>query len=168
MSVSNISSTHCFKKDQLKGKLHSKIIIADLVGSVGRLRTKWFRLIMNISNRSRDLAWLRGGTTDGTNTHTCHFCTVCLTGFPFEFQSWTFTIGFYEKKSIKSELMIFECSFPLKQKKLFLPPIIIGSAEALPILCMRCVRWERERERERERDTEREREIGGSDITISR
>ena len=32
---------------------------------------------------------------------------------------------------------------------------IIGSAEALPILC---VRWERERERERERDTQRERE----------
>ena len=32
---------------------------------------------------------------------------------------------------------------------------IIGSAEALPILCVRCARWERERERER--DTERER-----------
>ena len=28
---------------------------------------------------------------------------------------------------------------------------IIGSAEALPILCVRCFRWERERERERER-----------------
>ena len=42
--------------------------------------------------------------------------------------------------------------------------VIIGSAEALPILCVRCARWERERERERyrererERDTERERE----------
>ena len=37
--------------------------------------------------------------------------------------------------------------------------IIIGSAEALPILCVRCARRERERERERERDTEeRERE----------
>ena len=36
---------------------------------------------------------------------------------------------------------------------------IIGSAEALPILCARCARWESwERERERERDTERERE----------
>ena len=33
--------------------------------------------------------------------------------------------------------------------------IIIGSAEALPILCVRYFRWERERERER--DTERER-----------
>ena len=53
---------------------------------------------------------------------------------------------------------------------------IIGSAEALPILCVRCARCERERERERERDTEREREIqrererererDGSDVTL--
>ena len=37
---------------------------------------------------------------------------------------------------------------------------ILGSAEALPILCVRCARRERERyrERERERETERERE----------
>ena len=34
---------------------------------------------------------------------------------------------------------------------------IIRSAEAFPILCVRCARWERERERERERD--------GSDVT---
>ena len=32
--------------------------------------------------------------------------------------------------------------------------IIIGSAEALPILCVRYFRWERERERYRERETE--------------
>ena len=37
---------------------------------------------------------------------------------------------------------------------------IIGSAEALPILCVRYFRWERERERER--DTDRD----GSDVTI--
>ena len=39
---------------------------------------------------------------------------------------------------------------------------IIGSAEALPILCVRCARWERERyrkERERERERERETEV---------
>ena len=42
------------------------------------------------------------------------------------------------------------------------PPCIIGSAEALPILCVRYIRWERERER----DTEREREKDGSDVTI--
>ena len=35
--------------------------------------------------------------------------------------------------------------------------LIIGSAEALPILCVRYFRWEREREREREIQTERER-----------
>ena len=37
-------------------------------------------------------------------------------------------------------------------------PPIIGSAEALPILCVRYFRWEREREREREIQTDRERE----------
>ena len=48
----------------------------------------------------------------------------------------------------------------------------IGSAEALPILCVRCVRWGREREGggERERESEweryREREIDGSDVTL--
>ena len=42
--------------------------------------------------------------------------------------------------------------------------IIIGSAEALPILCMRCARWEREIQRERERERERERD--GSDVTL--
>ena len=44
--------------------------------------------------------------------------------------------------------------------------IIIGSAEALPILCVRYIRWERERERERDTEREREREKDGSDVTI--
>ena len=35
---------------------------------------------------------------------------------------------------------------------------IIGSAEALPLLCVSCALWEREREREREIQRERERE----------
>ena len=43
-----------------------------------------------------------------------------------------------------------------------LPTVIIASAKALAILCVRCVTWarekERERERERERETERQRE----------
>ena len=43
------------------------------------------------------------------------FLTVCLTVFPFEFRPRTFTIGFYGKKSFISELMILECSFPLRQ-----------------------------------------------------
>ena len=43
---------------------------------------------------------------------------------------------------------------------------IIGSAEALPILCLRYIRWERERERERDTEREREREKDGSDVTI--
>ena len=36
---------------------------------------------------------------------------------------------------------------------------IIGSAEALPILCVRYIRWEREREREIYRERERETEV---------
>ena len=43
---------------------------------VGFLRqaayTNWFRLIMKVSNCSRDLAWRRGGTTDFANAHTCY------------------------------------------------------------------------------------------------
>ena len=46
--------------------------------------------------------------------------------------------------------------------RLSLSLCIIGSAEALPILCVRYFRWERERERYRER----EREKDGSDVTI--
>ena len=36
---------------------------------------------------------------------------------------------------------------------------IIGSAEALPLLCVRFFRWERERERDTERERERETEV---------
>ena len=43
-----------------------------------------------------------------------NFFAVCLTVISFEFRPLTFTIGFYENKSIRSELMILECSFPLK------------------------------------------------------
>ena len=46
------------------------------------------------------------------------------------------------------------------------PSIIIGSTEALPILCVRYARWERERDTERERERERKREIDGSDVII--
>ena len=44
--------------------------------------------------------------------------------------------------------------FPLFDACLF---CIIGSAEALPILCVRYFRWEREREKDTDRQTERER-----------
>ena len=40
----------------------------------------------------------------------------------------------------------------------------MGSAEALPILCVRYFRWERERDTEREGERERDRD--GSDVTI--
>ena len=73
------------------------------------------------SGRSRELL------TPGTMTHAGRaasspeifrpFLTVCLTVFPFEFRPRTFTIGFYEKKSFISELMILECSFPLRYRK---------------------------------------------------
>ena len=39
--------------------------------------------------------------------------------------------------------------------QIVLQTFIIGSAEALPILCVRYIRWERERDTERERERER-------------
>ena len=81
----------------------------------------------------------------------------------------------------------YTSSSPKGREADYLPPLhIIGSAEALPILCVRYFRWERERERycawgtfgererereiqterERERERERETERDGSDVTI--
>ena len=74
--------------------------------------TKWFRLITNIWNCSRDLAWLQGGTTDVTNTRTNHFFRCLFTVLLLKIRPWTFTIGFYGKESVKA-LMVLECSFPL-------------------------------------------------------
>ena len=51
------------------------------------------------------------------------FSAVCLTVFPFEFRPRTFTIGFYGKNSIISELMILECSFPLKEGRKSVPAL---------------------------------------------
>ena len=45
---------------------------------------------------------------------------VCLTVFVFEFLSRTFTIGLDRKKSIRSERMILECSFPLRYNQCYL------------------------------------------------
>ena len=84
------------------------------VSIMSSLDAGWFRLITNILIQSRDLAsevapvWHH----DVTNARTCQFFAVCLTFFPFEFRPRTFTIGFYGKNSIISELMILECSFP--------------------------------------------------------
>ena len=51
---------------------------------------------------------------DVTNARTCQFSAVCLTVFLFEFRPRTFTIGFYGKNSIISELMIFGVQFSFK------------------------------------------------------
>ena len=69
---------------------------------------------MNISNRSRDRAQKRGGTTASQMFAHAIFFAVCLTIVQFEFRPRTFTIGLNGKKSIRSELMILECSFSLK------------------------------------------------------
>ena len=57
-----------------------------------------------------------------------------------------------------------ECFIGIRILTVFIILDIIGSAEALPILCVRYIRWERERDTERER--EREREKDGSDVPI--
>ena len=78
----------------------------------GWSRISWFSRVT--------LPWLRGGTSVAPWRHKCShvpvFFAVCLTAFPFEFRPRTFTIGFYGKNSIISELMILECSFPLSPK----------------------------------------------------
>ena len=88
------------------------------VSIVSSLDAGWFRLITNILIQSRDLAmiarWHQCGTMTSQMLARASFSAVCLTVFPLEFQPRTFTIGFYGKQSIISELMILECSFPLK------------------------------------------------------
>ena len=59
------------------------------------------------------LAWLRGGTTDVTNARTCHFFSLSV----WSSSRWNSTSDLQHqilrKKSIRSELMTLECSFPL-------------------------------------------------------
>ena len=89
------------------------------VSIMSSLDTGWFRLITNILIQSRDLAmiarWHQCGTMTSQMLARASFSAICLTVFPFEFRPRTFTIGFYRKKSFISELMILECSFPLKE-----------------------------------------------------
>ena len=87
------------------------------VSIMSSLDAGWFRLITNILIQSCDLAmiarWHQCGTMTSQILVRASFSAVCLTVFPFEFRPRTFTIGFYGKNSIISELMILECSFPL-------------------------------------------------------
>ena len=86
------------------------------VSIMSSLDTDWFRLITNILIQSHDLAmiarWHQCGTMTSQMLARASFSAVYLTFFPFEFRPRTYTIGFYGKKSIISELMILECSFP--------------------------------------------------------
>ena len=90
--------------------------------SLSSLDAGWFRLITNILIQSRDLAmiarWHQCGTMTSHMLARASLSAVCLTVFPFEFSPRTFTIGFYGKNSIISELMILKCSFPLIGLKL--------------------------------------------------
>ena len=86
------------------------------VSIMSSLDAGWFRLITNILIQWRDLAMIAGWHQCGTMTSQmlarASFSAVCLTVFPFKFRARTFTIGFYGKNSIISELMILECIFP--------------------------------------------------------
>ena len=70
--------------------------------------------------------------------------TVCLTVFPFEFRPRTFTIGFYGKKSFISELMILECSFPLRQGPLHEFLVIFDFSSHHSIEDVQRLRWWKE------------------------
>ena len=73
--------------------------------------------------------WHQCGTMTSQMLARASFSAVCLTVFPFELRPRTFTIGFYGKNSIISELiselMNLECSFPLKS----VPPLCVTSSE---------------------------------------
>ena len=62
-------------------------------------------------------------------------------------------------KSCRSHEALTRCNLESSPTILLSAARIIGSAEALPILCVRYFRWERERYRERERD--------GSDVIFA-
>ena len=101
-------------------------------------------LITNILIQSRDLAmiarWHQCGTMTSQMLARAQFSAVCLTVFPFEFRPRTFTIGFYGKNSIISELMILECSFPLRQHPLPLEAIlVIFGRRALTFFCLKAL-----------------------------
>ena len=70
--------------------------------------------------------------------------------FPFNFRTANALV-------LKFGTLPLSCRFSNTLLEIF---DIIGSVEALPILCVRYIRWERERERYREREKD------GSDVTI--
>ena len=78
-------------------------------------RKNCFRLIVSILNHLRDFAWWRGGTTDLTNARTGDFFGVCFTVFGVRFSTSDFHYRILQKKSVRSGLMILECSFPFRR-----------------------------------------------------
>ena len=87
------------------------------VSIMSSLDADWFRLITNILIQSRDLAmiarWHQCGTMTSQMLARASFSAVCLTVFPFEFRPRTFTIGFYEKNSIRAYDFGVQFSFKL-------------------------------------------------------
>ena len=78
----------------------------------GRSPSTWFRLIMNISNRSCDHEWWRGVTTVATRSR--HFFSVCLTVFTFEFWPRTFTnSSILRKKKLSDQSFLFWNEFSI-------------------------------------------------------
>ena len=83
----------------------------------GRSSTNWFHLIVNPLNSSRDLARLRGRTTDDTNARTCHFFCHLYDHVPVRISTArTFTITFYEKKKFQTRTGDFGVQFFFKKK----------------------------------------------------
>ena len=76
--------------------------------------------------------WHQCGTMTSQMLARASFSAVCLTVFPFEFRPRTFTIGFYGRNSIISDLMILECSSPLN---LFCLKVLGKIGKMTPRLC---------------------------------
>ena len=102
--------------------------------------------------RSDVTLWLR---LQWSRSDDCEAEAVAFLGGP-----WACSPGKFWKSKLSNTHFLCFGFYTFTARKIGLD--IIGSAEALPILCVRYIRWEREREREREiqreRYTERERE----------
>ena len=117
------------------------------ISIMSSLDAGWFRLITNILIQSRDLAmiarWHQCGTMTSQMLARASFSALCLTVFPFEFQPRTFTIRFYGKSSIISELMILECSFPLKRTGMRCASVCLSVANISILHNVQCNRYQK-------------------------
>ena len=96
------------------------------IGLLRKSPTNWYRLIMNILNRSCDPAWLRGATTDVTNARTCHFSLSGWQSSHSNFHLKPSQLDSTNKKPIRSGFLIWSAVFLSRQDPLEAILVIFG------------------------------------------